>query len=964
MPAPTEIKRLVERFEEQKDVYRSPHYNEAQVRDDFLNPLFQTLGWDINNVSGYAQAYRDVIKEDSLEIAGAIKAPDLSFRIGGTRKFFVEAKRPSIVVKDATQPAFQLRRYAWSAKLPLSILTDFEEFAVYDCRIKPEKDDPASKARVFYCTFQEFEEKWDWIASIFSRDSVLKGSFDKYAETNKAKRGTSEVDADFLATIETWRRDLARTLALRNPHLIQRELNFAVQRIIDRIIFLRMCEDRGIENYGRLLELSRKSQTYSHLCAHFRDADARYNSGLFHFQNEKDRHESPDSLTLGLVVEDKLLQRILRGLYYPDSPYEFRVISADILGQVYEQFLGKVIRLTSGHRAVIEDKPEVRKAGGVYYTPAYIVDYMVHLTIKEQIEGKTPKQIESFRVLDPACGSGSFLIAAYQYLLDWHYSYYIANDPKRWSKGKRPVLVEVASNAWRLTLDERKRILRSHIFGVDIDAQAVEVTKLSLLLKVLEGETERTIQPYLSIFRERALPDLGDNIKCGNSLIGRDIYQNTSLLLSPEEEEKINVFDWAGPKGFPAIMAEGGFDVVIGNPPYIFAREQLTAVEKSYFSTRFQLSRDKQNTFSLFMEALLHLTRKNGLGTLIVPNSWLTIESAEALRVAYVDRLKHVADLPYPVFRKVSMEPCIFVIAGRKVTDAVRVVRAESRSNLQTAPMQDLDRSQWSKAAGTRISFTKSNELTTVLESIRTRSGSVGRDFDVRTGLQAYEKGKGTPPQTAHDVANHVFDATKKVDKDTYRYLGGRDVSRYYLNWSGMWMRYGVWLSQPRDLEMFTRPRVLLREITAPLPYCMHACFVDDQHLNNKSILNVLHPADDETALKVLAAVLNSRLMSALYKGSAVKSSRKLFPKVVIRNLREFPFPRKVDSTLSESIVTLHDRITRQCETAADQRSPHDKEKHANRLDTLNQQLDQNVYKLFGLSAAEIIVIEANTLAK
>ena len=339
MPAPKEIKELVERFAEHVDTYKSPHYNEAQVRDDFLNPLFQALGWDVNNLAGYAQAYRDVIKEDSLQVAGGIKAPDLSFRIGGTRKFFVEAKRPSVVVKEAIQPAFQLRRYAWSAKLPLSILTDFEEFAVYDCRVKPEQNDPASKGRVFYCTFKEYEEKWDWMSSIFSREAILKGSFDKYAETNKTKRGTSEVDAAFLATIEQWRRDLARSLAINNPQLSQRELNFAVQRIIDRVIFLRMCEDRGIENYGRLLDLSKRKQTYSHLCTLFKEADDRYNSGLFHFQKEKDRHESPDNLTLNLNVDDKLLQRILKGLYYPESPYEFRVISADILGQVYEQFV-------------------------------------------------------------------------------------------------------------------------------------------------------------------------------------------------------------------------------------------------------------------------------------------------------------------------------------------------------------------------------------------------------------------------------------------------------------------------------------------------------------------------------------------------------------------------------------------------------------------------------------------------
>lgn len=130
------------------------------------------------------------------------KAPDYCFRIGGTRKFFLEAKKPSVNLKDDISPAFQLRRYAWSAKLPLSILTDFEEFAVYDCRVKPVSTDKASTARTIYVTYEEYADRWEEIASIFSREAVLRGSFDKYAESTKGKKGTAEVDAIFLKEIE------------------------------------------------------------------------------------------------------------------------------------------------------------------------------------------------------------------------------------------------------------------------------------------------------------------------------------------------------------------------------------------------------------------------------------------------------------------------------------------------------------------------------------------------------------------------------------------------------------------------------------------------------------------------------------------------------------------------------------------------------------------------------------------
>src|SRR3972149_5955172 len=385
---PGQIAELVERFNRNVDAYQNQLYNETQVRREFIDPFFEALGWDVTNKAGYAEAYKDVIHEDAIKIGGATKAPDYCFRIGGARKFFLEAKKPSVSLKDDVSPAFQLRRYAWSAKLPLSILTDFEEFAVYDCRIKPAKTDKASTARIKLIPCNE------------------------YVETTRRKKGTAEVDDAFLSEIESWRDVLARNLALRNPTLSQRELNFAVQRTIDRIIFLRICEDRGIEPEGRLIGLTNGPGIYGRLLELYRQADDRYNSGLFHFRPEKGRAEDYDRLTPGLAIDDKVLKEIIRNLYYPDSPYEFSILPADILGQVYEQFLGKVIRLTAGHQAKVEDKPEVKKAGGVFYTPTYIVEYIVRNTVDKLLEGKTPKDAAKLAILDPACGSGPFLIGA------------------------------------------------------------------------------------------------------------------------------------------------------------------------------------------------------------------------------------------------------------------------------------------------------------------------------------------------------------------------------------------------------------------------------------------------------------------------------------------------------------------------------------------------------------------------
>jgi len=405
---PDSVVELIERFGLNRPSYHSNLYNEAQVRVEFVNPLFKALGWDVDNAQGYADAYKDVVYEGRLMVATASKAPDYSFRVGGNRKFFVEAKKPAIPIKSDPASAFQLRRYAWSAKLLLSVLTNFEEFAVYDCRFEPKPKDKASVARVLYLKYEDYGDQWEKLAEIFSRDSVLKGLFDNFAVGSTKKRGTTPVDDAFLQEMQVWRGSLAHNIALRNPSLSEGELNYSVQQTIDRLVFLRICEDRTIEPYGQLQSAASAPGIYTRLLQIFRGADDRYNSGLFHFRREVGRIEGPDELTPNITVDDKPLRDIVRRLYYPESPYEFSVIPAEILGHVYEQFLGQVIRLTTNHRAIVEDKPEVRRAGGVYYTPTNVVEHIVEGTLGKLLPGKSLRQAANLRIVDPACGSGSF----------------------------------------------------------------------------------------------------------------------------------------------------------------------------------------------------------------------------------------------------------------------------------------------------------------------------------------------------------------------------------------------------------------------------------------------------------------------------------------------------------------------------------------------------------------------------
>ena len=411
---------LVTRFENHFKSYKDQDYKEARLRGEFINPFFENLGWDVYNKNNSAEAYREVIQEDTLKIEDTLKAPDYSFRLaGGKRLFFVEAKKPSVSVIEGIQPAYQVRRYGWSAKHPISVVTDFEEFAIYDCATKPNPNDKPSVARIKYLTFQDYLREFDFIWDTFSREQVLRGSFDKFIHSDKQKQGTTTVDKDFLASLDRWRTYLAVNISWNNKLLGEDEINFAVQQLIDRIIFLRIAEDRKIEPYGSLKNALSYDDYYSNLFLQFKRADEKYNSGLFDFKR--------DRISETLKIENKVIKTIIDELYYPKCPYEFSVLPIEILGSVYEQFLGKVIRITPAHHAKVEEKPEVRKAGGVYYTPQYIVDYIVKNTVGKLIEGKAPNEISSIRIVDPACGSGSFLIGALQYLFEYHRNYYNNN---------------------------------------------------------------------------------------------------------------------------------------------------------------------------------------------------------------------------------------------------------------------------------------------------------------------------------------------------------------------------------------------------------------------------------------------------------------------------------------------------------------------------------------------------------
>jgi hypothetical protein len=1018
MTIPPEVVNLVERFERNLDAYRRPDYKETRVRVEFIDPFFEALGWDVHNVQGHAEQYKDVVHEDAIQVSGATRAPDYCFRVGGTRKFFLEVKKPAVWIKEDVGPAYQLRRYAWSAKLPLSILTDFEEFAVYDCRQRPKPTDKVSVGRIMYLTFDQYPDRFDDIYGVFAKESVWQGSFDRYVQDTRGKRGTSEVDAEFLKEIEGWREALAHNIALRNPDLSVHELNFSVQRTIDRIIFLRMCEDRGIEGYGRLLALTGGPHIYARMGDLYRQADEKYNSELFDFQ--------ADTLSKTLAVDDKVLNPILAGLYYPQSPYEFSVLPTEILGQVYEQFLGKVIRLTPGHRAKVEEKPEVKKAGGVYYTPTYIVDYIVQQTVGKLVEGKTPRQISKLRVLDPACGSGSFLLGAYQYLLDYHRQWYEAHDPAKHARGKRPAVYQTPSptlplleggqdGSWRLTTAEKKRILLNNIYGVDIDRQAVEVTKLSLLLKVLEGESQETLGQQLMLWRERALPDLGDNIKCGNSLIGPDYFE-AQLMPDEEEMRRVNAFDWEA--GFPEVMARGGFDCVISNPPYIRIQTMKewvpTEVEfyKRYYAAA---SKGNYDIYVIFVERALQLLNDRGRMGYILTHKFFQAKYGQPLR-ELISGGKHLAEIVHfgaqQVFAGATTYTCLLFLdkGGNKRFRYVKARdldawRASGEAIEGEIRADKVTEKEWNFVVGPGAPlFERLSEMPVKLGDVAERvfqgiipgmdavysvelieegpeatkcysralskeiliecsilrkiaSGSQVKPYIIEDDgsrvIYPYEFVEGTCILIAPDKMKRDFPLAYEYFQQTRDLLNKRDRGSAK---GPQWYRYIR--TQNIGLQAFAKLAVprLVRRLCAAYDADAEFC------LDNVDVGGVLLPAEGLAGYHYLLGLLNSKLLdfyfrnnSVPFRGDFFSANRQYIEQLPIHTIN---FDDPADVARHDKMVALVERMLALHRKLAAATIPADKELYRRQIEATDRQIDGLVYELYGLREEEIEVVE------
>lgn len=922
----SELKKLVNRFTGNIKQYEDNNYKEFRVRADFIDPFFELLDWDLGNKQGFSEAYRDVIREDQVMVGGQQKAPDYCFKIGVEKKFFVEAKKPSVDIKKDIGAAYQLRRYAYSAKLPLSILTDFHEFAVYDTRIKPKPKDKAEVARIFYCKFDEYEQNFEYIYNTFSKDAILKGSFDRYVADTKKKKGTSEVDKEFLKLIEDWRNDLAKNIAVNNLKLDLYSLNTAVQKIIDRIIFLRIAEARNIEPEDTLSNFAESSNIYKKLDVYFQQADKRYNSGLFKIEN----------WLSDLKIDDKVLKELIKSTYYPESPYEFSVLPVEILGNIYEQFLGKVIHLTATHQAKIEEKPEVKKAGGVYYTPQYIVDYIVKNTVGEKVKDSTPEKIEALKILDPACGSGSFLLGAYAYLLRWHLDYY-TKDKKSLEKYKKLGRIYDYKGDFKLTIDEKKKILKNNIFGVDIDGQAVEVTKLSLLLKLMEDETQQSAGMLIKYNKEALLPDLSDNIKCGNSLIGTDFYGSKNMsLFGTDEMRKVNAFDWE--KEFKDIFDDGGFDAVIGNPPWVslsgkFGNDLLSNEEIQYLMGKYKSNTSMPNLYENFIWKGLRLVRKDGVFSFIVPDRLGYNKQFVNLRKYILDNFE-IQELQYKAkFPNIVADTLIFIIKNKKTVE-YKIKIGEFGQTSQTKNKKDILSHE---------DYVYSYEINDAVSRILKKIDNLENKQLLN---QIFESTSGFGGKSS--------EITEKKNLSTQiQIIKGKNISRYYTN--GVlyfdFIRENITGRTTDKNKLGIKDKILLRKTGYPI----YATYDNTGIFPEQSLYFLFNKSNDNSFFTYLA-IINSKVFQFYYWNKMV-TNKNSTPQLKKVDLDRFPFP-KINKAIDEKISILVGQMLEVQKKFHSAKNEADKKLYQQKIEILDKQIDAEVYKLYGLTEEEIKIVE------
>jgi len=990
-----EIKKLVAEFKTNEKYYLSKEYQESQARKDFIDKFFIALGWDVNHDHQH-DPYQQEVKVEKTQPNQ--KRPDYTFFLNPNfkdTKFFAEAKKPCKDLRNADY-FFQTIRYGWNANTSIAILTDFEEFHILDCRFKPDINTVLrGNHKQYHYSDYTNKEKFSEIYYLFSREAVADNSLERYASdlpkpSGKAiqkglfKGGYQTIDEDFLVYIDNVRERLAKAFKKNDENLNSEELTEATQRTIDRLVFIRFLEDKLIEQENYVSEFGGTGNAWADFISTCRKLGVKYNGIVFkkNFIDEQN-FKGPELIAFRDICNE---------ICHLNSPYDFNAIPIHILGSIYERFLGKVVHATD-KRVTVEEKPEVRKAGGVYYTPKYIVDYIVNNTVGKLIEGKISEQIAEMRFADIACGSGSFLISVFECLLNYYRKYY--------QKYKAKAIIDGCiekDGRMVLSIKQKQKILLNNIYGVDIDQQATEVTQLSLSLKMLEDETTATANQMQVLFHEKILPDMSKNIVCGNSLIGTDIL--TQNLFTGEEERKLNPMDFETvfPQVFkktkvteiqhdrydfgihetttiakePIIIYDtidyGGFDAIVGNPPYVtiggkedtlFLKQEIEYLLSKYLSNQY-----KPNLYAFFYEKGLNLLRKNGLISFIVPRTLIDNIYYKTLREHFRKNsfIVKIMKLNYEVFEKATTGGTSICIFKKNMEGNNKVECYNINNEDEFSSKKPIFLSQKDILIGENRSFSFLSPIHQIL---------VNKLFKENKKLDYFcSVNNGVNTGNAANVL--LYDSAQ--NKNYRKILEGKDINRYTTKWKGLWINYDTTLKSKikledlitkqnkidfalRDSRIFDSEKLIIRQTADRII----ATLDTNKYISRHSTHCILNDFE-QINLKFLLGILNSKLIG-FYYNQFIPEKGKAFAEVKAINVKQIPiklinFQNKTEKVAHDKIVALVEQMLEAKKQLQITKTDKDKTYYERKCSSLDTAIDAEVYKLYDLSEEEIAIIE------
>ncbi|HLD33691.1 MAG TPA: N-6 DNA methylase, partial [Candidatus Nanoarchaeia archaeon] len=798
------IQKLIDRYNKWKEDSKFMS-NEKQACQSLIVPFIRdVLRWDTEDPS-----------EFKTEESRGGKRIDYVVYNQGISQFIVEAKAPSKEIFENYEYYKQALAYGYGKDHDFAILTNFRQIVILACKIQFKF---AAEAEIMRIDFLECKESDINVLLCFEKNFwVTHGRNNPLFAKLAHHKARAPVDEQLLEDLKTWRQILLRNIGekyrLNKFDLSEDEelmrVEEEIQRFIDRLIFICFCEDKELQEPELKFLLSDKKSKYDmkpgfllgKIQELFTEYRRVYNSDLF------DKGEC-DSFH----IDDDKLVIIIQQLREPEGrlSYDFKSIEADILGKTYENFIGHVI--TGEKRFKEKEDKEKRKKEGIFYTPKYIVDYIVNNTVREYVKDMSFEEINQISIVDPACGSGSFLIRAFD------------------------VLVEESAKKLKreLNYEEKRNLMLNCIYGVDLDRRAVQIAKLSLSLRLAE--------------RGKPLPKLGENIRHGNSLI------------DDKEVAGLNAFVWE--EEFPEIFKGGGFDVVIGNPPYGY---MIDKNEQQFFTNTYKHQDYQKDLYLLFIERYNMLLREKGMLGVIIPNTWLQSVTLKKIRVYLTSSYswKRILHLPEKVFDAViDTQVLIFEKDRKGIIDSTNVY-IDVRMNNEIGTSHCIGGKFISKD-GTMINIVATKESQGLFRRIVKLSKRLVEICDVFNGVKPFEKGKGNPPQTEKSMREkpYVRENEPKPGKEWSPLLRGSLILRYRNLWKNdSWILYGPWLAAPRSPAIFTAPeKIMVRQtgdsIVATL---VGAGFI------GRNNLHIILPRDKAYDLRFILGIINSKLIEFIY---------------------------------------------------------------------------------------------------